>query len=89
MNYINVDSNQKYSEIRKDIQNIIIEKFNNFEKNNAEDIFLLIDVLTCPYIGSTDAEVKDFRRKILDKIKFFDSGTITADKDIIIETIAN
>jgi hypothetical protein len=89
LNYINVDSNQKYNEIRKDIQNIIIEKFNNFEKNNAEDIFLLIDVLTCPYIGSTDVEVKNFRRQILDKIKFFDTGTSTADKDIIIETIAS
>ena len=89
LNYINVDSNQKYNEIRKDIQNIVIEKFNNFEKNNAEDIFLLIDVLTCPYIGSTDAEIKDFRRQILDKIKFFDAGTSNADKDIIIETIAS
>lgn len=88
LNYINVDSNQKYSEIRKDIQNIIIEKFNNFEKNNAEDVFLLIDVLTCPYIGNSDAEVKNFRRQILDKIKFFDAGTSNADKDIIVETIA-
>ncbi|MDK2773189.1 MAG: hypothetical protein KYX68_13345, partial [Flavobacterium sp.] len=89
LNYINVDSNQKYSEIRKDIQNIIIEKINNFEKKNAEDIFLLIDVLTCPYIGSSDAEIKNFRRQILDKIKFFDAGTSNADKDIIIETIAS
>lgn len=91
LNYINVDSNQKYNEIRKDIQNIIIEKFNNFEKNNAEDVFLLIDVLSCPYIGNTDAEVKDFRRQILDKIKFFevDGNISNGDKDIIIETIAS
>ncbi|MGO1751075.1 antiviral reverse transcriptase Drt3b [Psychroflexus halocasei] len=89
LNYINEDSNQIYKEIRKDIQNIIIEKFNNFEKNNAEDIFLLIDVLTCPYVGSSDAEIQDFRRKILDKIKFFDINTSIVDKNSIIEKIEN
>lgn len=89
LNYINVDSNQKYTGIRNDIQNIIIEKFNTFEKNRAEDVFLLIDVLTCPYVGNSDVEVKDFRRQILDKIKFFDAGTSTADKDVIINTIAS
>jgi len=89
LNYINVDFNQKYKEIRKDIQSIIIEKFNTFEKNNAEDIFLLIDVLTCPYVGSTDIDIKDFRRKILDKIKFFDAGTSIVEKKFIIEKIAS
>ncbi len=89
LNYINVDSNQKYTVIRADIQKIIIEKFNNFEKNNAEDIFLLIDVLTCPYVGTTDAEIRDFRRQVLDKIKFFDAGTSIADKNDIIEKIAS
>ncbi len=89
LNYINVNSNQKYNVIRADIQNIIIEKFNNFEKNNAEDIFLLIDVLTCPYVGGTDAEIRDFRRQVLDKIKFFDTGTSIADKNVIIEKIAS
>lgn len=89
LNYINVDSNQKYNEIRKDIQNIITKKFNIFEKNNAEDVFLLIDVLTCPYMGSSDIDVKKFRRQILDKIKFFDVGTSNVNKDIIIESIAH
>ncbi len=89
LNYINLDSNQKYTGIRNDIQNIIIEKFNTFEKNRAEDVFLLIDVLTCPYVGNSDVEVKDFRRQILDKIKFFDAGTSTADKDVIINRIAS
>ncbi|KGT09603.1 hypothetical protein NV63_06440 [Elizabethkingia anophelis] len=56
--------------IRQDIQQIIIEKFNNFDQNNAEDIFLLIDVLTCPYVASTDVETTNFRRQILDKISF-------------------
>lgn len=89
LNYLNLDSNQKYTGIRNDIQNIIIEKFNTFEKNRAEDVFLLIDVLTCPYVGNSDVEVKDFRRQILDKIKFFDAGTSTADKDVIINRIAS
>jgi hypothetical protein len=88
LNYINIDKKKKYDEIRKDLQNIIIEKFTNFEKNNAEDIFLLIDILTCPYVASTDVEVKDFRRKILDMIKFFDTGTNNTFKDAIIEKIS-
>ncbi|PRX55270.1 antiviral reverse transcriptase Drt3b [Flagellimonas meridianipacifica] len=89
LNYINVDINKKYDTLRTDLRSIIIEKFNKFEKNNAEDIFLLIDVLTCPYVGSTDAETKEFRRQILDKIKFFDAGTSIADKDLIIGKIAS
>ncbi|MEH6658040.1 antiviral reverse transcriptase Drt3b [Leeuwenhoekiella marinoflava] len=89
LNYINVDSNQKYNVIRTDIQNIIFEKFNNFERNRAEDIFLLIDVLTCPYIGGTNAEIIDFRRQVLEKIKFFDARTSTTDKNVIIEKIAS
>lgn len=88
LNYINIDKKKKYDVIRQDIQQIIIEKFNNFDKNNAEDIFLLIDVLTCPYVASTDAEITDFRRQILDKIKFFDSGTSTTDKNAEIEQIS-
>lgn len=88
LNYINVDEKKKYDKIRKNIQDIITEKFNNFEKNKAEDIFLLIDVLTCPYIASTDVEIKNFRRQILDKIKFFDAGASNADKDVEIEKIS-
>jgi len=89
LNYINIDINQKYNEIRNDIQSIILKKFDKFENNSAENIFLLIDVLTCPYVGSTDVEIKDFRRQILDKIKFFDAGTSITDKNILIEKIAS
>ncbi len=87
LNYIKRDD--RFNITRKDLQDIIIEKFTNFEKNKAEDIFLLIDVLTCPYIASNDVEIKDFRRQILDKIKFFDTGTSNADKDTFIKQIEN
>lgn len=88
LNYINIDKKKKYDVIRQDIQQIIIEKFNNFDQNNAEDIFLLIDVLTCPYVASTDVETTNFRRQILDKISFFDSRTSTVDKNAEIEQIS-
>lgn len=87
LNYIK--NKVKYDTIRTDLQDIIIEKFSNFDKNYAEDIFLLIDVLTCPYIGNTEEEVESFRRKILDKIKFFDDGISKVDKNNIINKISN
>ncbi|ELY2017208.1 RNA-directed DNA polymerase [Flavobacterium psychrophilum] len=82
-----IRKNIKYNTLRKKIRDIIVEKFNDFENNKAEDVFLLIDILMCPYIAITDDEVKKFRKKILDKINFFETGTSLIDKNIIIENI--
>ena len=41
--------------LRQNIQQIIIEKFNNFDKNNAEDIFLLIVSLNGTIVGTSIA----------------------------------
>jgi hypothetical protein len=78
---------QRYNIIRKDLQDIILKKFAKFENNKAEDIFLLIDILTCPHIASTDVEVKNFRKKILDQIRFFDNSTTTSEKDVIVDNL--
>ena len=79
LNYIKRDN--KFEDIRKKLQDIILKKFDNFTSNNAENIFLLIDILTCPYIASSDDEVRDFRLKILIKIKFWDKHTPKIDKE--------
>lgn len=79
LNYIKRD--KKFENIRKKLQDIILKKFDNFAPNNAENIFLLIDILTCPYIASSDEEVKKFRQKILNKIQFWAKKTSKIDKD--------
>lgn len=79
LNYIKRD--KKFENIRKKIQDIILKKFDNFAPNNAENIFLLIDILTCPYIASSDEEVKKFRQKILNKIQFWNTHTPKMDKE--------
>jgi len=86
LNYIK--RNSKYDTLRASLRKIILDKFENFENNKTEDVFLLIDLLTCPYIASTDNAVRDFRRSVLTKIKFFSNGTSNVDKDIIIDQMS-
>lgn len=87
LNHIKRES--RFNDIRKNLQDIILKKFTKFENNNAENIFLLIDILTCPYVANTDVEVKSFRKKILEQIKFFDGRTTTAENDAVIDNIEN
>lgn len=79
LNYIKRDN--KFEDIRKKLQDIILKKFDNFASNNAENIFLLIDILICPYVGSSDDEIEKFRKEILEKNHFFDRNTPETDKD--------
>ena len=39
------------------------------------------DVLTCPYVGSSDDEVEKFRIKILNNIQFWNENTPKTDTD--------
>ena len=77
--YIKRDN--KFDNIRNHLRKIIIKKFDTFAPNDAESVFLLIDVLTCPYVGSSDNEVIEFRRKILNNIQFWNKNTPKTDKD--------
>ena len=63
------------------MRKIIIKKFDTFAPNDAESVFLLIVVLTCPYVESSDNEVIEFRRKILNNIQFWNKNTPKTDKD--------
>lgn len=79
LNYIKRDN--KFDNIRNHLREIITKKFDNFAPNDAESVFLLIDILTCPYVGSSDDEVEKFRKEILEKIHFFDENIPETDKD--------
>lgn len=79
LNYIKRD--YKFNNIRNHLRKIITKKFDNFVPNDTESVFLLIDILTCPYVGSSDDEVEKFRKEILEKIHFFGKNTPETDKD--------
>ena len=85
LNHIKRD--KSYSWIKSCIQSIIRKKLSNFQSQKAEDIFLLIDVLVCPYIANSNEEAETFRLKILDKIGFFDDGTSVTDKKRIMQEV--
>ena len=78
LNYIKRDN--KFNNIRNHLREIITKKFDNFVPNDAESVFLLMDILTCPYIESSDDEVEKFRKEILEKIHFFDENTLETEK---------
>ena len=78
LNYIKRD--YKFNNIRNHLRKIITKKFDNFVPNDTESVFLLIDVLTCPYIESSDDKLIEFRRKILNKIEFWNRNTPNTDK---------
>lgn len=87
LNHIERDS--KYIQLRKKIRNIIDRKLDNFEQNKAEDVLLVVDLLSCPYVAETDEEVKKFRLKILNKIKFFNSSESKRSKEDFLENMGN
>ena len=85
LNYVKRD--ERFSNTRRLLRQIILCKFEDFESNKAENVMLLIDVLNCPYIAKQNKDVKDFKIKILNQIKFFDSEASENEKNNIIENI--
>jgi len=79
----------KYNIIRDLLRNKIKIKFSKFESRKAEDTLLLIDVLTCPYVGITDIEVNEFRKEILTEIKFFKTNDDDSKKYDFLNQISN
>jgi hypothetical protein len=85
LSYIKNDEN--YDFLRESLKEIVINNFKTYESNNTENTLLLIDILTCPYLGKTDDDVVNFRRKILNQIKFFDDGISIVEKNKILSDI--
>lgn len=85
LSYIRRDDD--YDFLRERLKEIIVNYFTEYENNSTENTLLLIDVLTCPYLGKDDSEVIEFRRKVLEEINFFDQGESKIVKNQIVKDI--
>ncbi|WP_228237248.1 antiviral reverse transcriptase Drt3b [Allomuricauda sp. M10] len=78
---------EKYNELRKILLEKIRDKFKKYERRKTEHTLLLIDILTCPYIGSSDNEVHEFRKEVLESISFFKTQATEIEKEEIINEL--
>ncbi|NER16584.1 antiviral reverse transcriptase Drt3b [Spongiivirga citrea] len=83
-----IQRKDKYDGLRNILKEKIRKKFTKFESRKTEDTLLLIDILTCPYVGSNDQEVKEFRKEVLELIKFFEPSISNTEKESIIDDIS-
>lgn len=70
-----IENRKEYRIIRSKLNKIARNKIANYETAKAEDVYLLIDLLVCPYIADSKENLECFRLKILNKIGFFDDNT--------------
>jgi hypothetical protein len=49
-----IERDEKYNNLRENLRNIIEKKLNHFEQKKTEDVLLVIDLLSCPYLAETD-----------------------------------
>lgn len=83
-----IQRKNKYDGLRNILKDKIKKKFTKFESRKTEDTLLLIDILTCPYVGSNDQEVIEFRKEVLESIKFFEPSLSDTEKESIIDDIS-
>lgn len=74
--------------MRDYLKDIIIQHLGSYENKSAEYSLLLIDLLNCPYLGKTDDDIVDFKRKILNEFGFFEQGTFVNVKTELIKNIS-
>ncbi|RDY62044.1 reverse transcriptase [Flagellimonas nanhaiensis] len=84
-----IQKKTKYDGLRNILKENIKKKFNSFESRKAEDTLLLIDVLTCPFIGSSDRDTIEFRKEVLESIKFFESTLSEPEKELIVNELSS
>jgi hypothetical protein len=82
-----IEREEKYNNLREKLRNIIEKKLNHFEQKKTEDVLLVIDLLSCPYVAETDEKVKAFRLKILNKIKFFNTNESLQEQEDLLNNI--
>ncbi|HSD08177.1 antiviral reverse transcriptase Drt3b [Flavobacterium sp.] len=82
-----IERDRKYNNLREMLRNIVEKKLDNFEQKKTEDVLLVIDLLSCPYVDETDEKVKIFRLKILNKIKFFNSNETPVEQEQVLNNI--
>ena len=69
-----IENKVEYRNIRRTLNKIIRKKISNYDSSKAEDVLLLADILTCPYLEDKKEDLDNFRLKILNKICFFEEG---------------
>lgn len=79
-----IENRTEYRTIRSKLNKIVRNKIVNYETSKAEDVYLLIDLLVCPYIADSEKKLEAFRLTILNKIGFFDDNATPYDKKEIL-----
>lgn len=82
-----IENKREYRKIRYTLNKIVRNKISNYESSKAEDVYLLIDLLVCPYVADNEEDLEEFRIKILNKIGFFDDGIDKSKKKEILRLI--
>ncbi|WP_052343191.1 antiviral reverse transcriptase Drt3b [Saccharicrinis fermentans] len=82
-----IENKKEYRRIRRALNKITRQKISNYESSKAEDVYLLVDLLVCPYVADKEEDLEDFRLKILNKIGFFEDGVEKPKKKEILKLI--
>ena len=80
-----IENRIEYRSIRNKLNKIARNKIANYETSKAEDVYLLIDLLVCPYIADSEKNLERFRLTILNKIGFFEDNSTPFDKKEILK----
>lgn len=82
-----IENKVEYRKLRSTLNKIARNKISNYNASKAEDVYLLVDLLVCPYVADKEEDLEDFRLKILNKIGFFDDGIDKIKKKEILKLI--
>ena len=82
-----IENKKEYRKLRGALNKIARNKISNYDASRAEDVYLLVDLLVCPYVADKEEDLEDFRLKILNKIGFFDGGIDKVKKREILRLI--
>lgn len=82
-----IENKVEYRKLRSTLNKIARNKISNYNASKAEDVYLLVDLLVCPYVADKEEDLEDFRLKILNKICFFEDGIDKVKKKEILKLI--
>lgn len=82
-----IENKKEYRKLRGTLNKIARNKISNYDASKAEDIYLLVDLLVCPYVADKEEDLEDFRLKLLNKIGFFEGGIDKVKKREILKLI--
>ncbi len=59
-----IENKVEYRKLRSTLNKITRNKISNYNASKAEDVYLLVDLLVCPYVADKEEDLEDFRLKI-------------------------